>query len=88
MLQRELVLLTAHWGARGRRREGHWVLEGCRISFLLSFFVNMLGLKDKREQLSDSGFIGIGSAHSSPSSGAEHDPDEAVVGWTQPTSCP
>lgn len=52
------------------------------------FFVNMLGLRDKREQLSGSGFIRTGSACGSPSSGEEHDPEEAVVGWAQGPSCP
>lgn len=43
------------------------------------FSVNMLGLRDKRQKLSGSGLIRIGSACGSPSSGNEHNPDEAVV---------
>lgn len=46
-----------------------------------SFLVNVLGLRDKREQLSDSGFIRTGSACRSPSPGAEHDQSQARQRW-------
>lgn len=50
------MLLASRWGAQRKRREQHWALEGCQLTFLPSLKTRW-GLRDKKEQLSNAGLL-------------------------------